>query len=156
MIAAAALKFVCIEEPHWRSTVVPATETGQPAVSATLRPMFHVCSSTCVTQPHWMSSTSPGSTSLRSTSAFTTCADSSSPRIEARVPFLRPIGLRTASMISASLMPPVYVVGFGGGTGGNAGPMIGAALAMLVIGVIFLFVIPFVGIAVGIVGLVLL
>ena len=34
--------------------------------------------------------------------------------------------------------------------------MIGAALAMLVIGVIFLFVIPFVGIAVGVVGLVLL
>ena len=44
--AAAALKFVCIEEPHWRSTVVPATETGQPAVSAMLRPMFHACSST--------------------------------------------------------------------------------------------------------------
>ena len=40
MIAVAALKFVCIEEPHWRSTVVPATETGQPAVSGTLRPMF--------------------------------------------------------------------------------------------------------------------
>jgi hypothetical protein len=53
-------------------------------------------------------------------------------------------------------MRPVYVVGFGGGTAGNVGPMIGAALAMLVIGVIFLFVIPFVGIAVGIVGLVLL
>ena len=41
-----ALKFVCMEEPHWRSTVVPATETGQPAVSAMLRPMFHACSST--------------------------------------------------------------------------------------------------------------
>src|SRR5712691_6659481 len=48
--AAAALKFVCIEEPHCRSTVVPQTETGQPAVSATLRPMFHACSSTWVTQ----------------------------------------------------------------------------------------------------------
>ena len=70
--AAAALKFVCIEEPHCRSTVVPATETGQPAVSATLRPMFHACSSTCVTQPHCTSSISPGSTPFRATSAFTT------------------------------------------------------------------------------------
>ena len=63
--AAAALKFVCIEEPHWRSTVVPQTETGQPAVSATLRPMFHACSSIWVTQPHCRSSIWPGSTSFR-------------------------------------------------------------------------------------------
>ena len=75
-IAAAALKFVCIDEPHWRSTVVPATETGQPAVSATLRPMFHACSSTCETQPHCTSSISAGSTPFRATSALTTCADS--------------------------------------------------------------------------------
>jgi hypothetical protein len=34
--------------------------------------------------------------------------------------------------------------------------MIGLAIALLVIGVIFLFVIPFVGIPVGIVGLILL
>ena len=33
--AAAALKFVCIDDPHCRSTVVPHTDTGQPAVSAT-------------------------------------------------------------------------------------------------------------------------
>ena len=50
--AAAALKFVCIDDPHWRSTVVPHTDTGQPAVRATFRPMFQACSSTCVTQPH--------------------------------------------------------------------------------------------------------
>ena len=31
--AAAALKFVCIEEPHWRSTVVPQTVTGQPVAT---------------------------------------------------------------------------------------------------------------------------
>ena len=99
--AAAALKFVCIEEPHCRSTVVPATDTGQPAVSATLRPMFQACSSTCVTQPHWTSSTSAGSTPLRVTSAFTTCADSSSPRMWESVPFFFPIGLRTASTIIA-------------------------------------------------------
>src|SRR5918996_174439 len=100
--AAAALKFVCMDEPHWRSTVVPATLTGQPAVNATLRPMFHACSSIWVTQPHWTSSTSPGSRSLRSTRAFSTCAESWSPRIEASVPFRRPIGLRTASTMRAS------------------------------------------------------
>src|SRR5207248_10183244 len=99
--AAAALKFVCIEEPHWRSTVVPATETGQPAVSATLRPMFQACSSTWVTQPHCTSSISAGSTPFRVTSAFTTWAESSSPRMCESVPFLLPIGLRTASTIIA-------------------------------------------------------
>ena len=35
------------------------------------------------------------------------------------------------------------------------GPMIGVGIAMVVIGIIFLFVIPWVGIIVGIVGLVL-
>ena len=58
--AAAALKFVCIEEPHWRSTVVPQTDTGQPAVSPTFRPMFQACSSICVTHPHCTSSISAG------------------------------------------------------------------------------------------------
>src|SRR5262245_37064137 len=101
--AAAALKFVCIDEPHCRSTVVPHTVTGQPAVSAMFRPMFHACSSTCVTQPHWRSSTRPGSTSLPATSALTTCAERSSPRMCDNVPFFLPIGLRSASTISASV-----------------------------------------------------
>src|SRR5918996_1972839 len=102
--AAAALKLVCIDEPHCRSTVVPQTLTGQPAVSAAFRPMFQACSSICVTQPHWRSSTSPGSRSLRSTSAFSTCAESWSPRMDASVPCRRPIGLRTASTMSASVI----------------------------------------------------
>ena len=100
------MKFVCIDEPHWRSTVVPHTETGQPAVSATLRPMFQACSSTCVTQPHWRSSICAGSTSFRATSPFTTWAESSSPRMCESVPFFLPIGLRTASTISASCLLP--------------------------------------------------
>ena len=102
-IAAAALKFVCIEEPHCRSTVVPHTETGQPAASATLRPMFQVCSLIWVTQPHWRSSISPGSTSFRARRPFTTCAERSSPRMCESVPFFLPIGLRTASTINASV-----------------------------------------------------
>src|SRR5262245_17802008 len=101
-IAEAALKLVWSDDPHWRSTVVPATVSGQPATSGTIRPMFQPCSPICVTQPSWTSCTSPGSTWLRARSAFRTCAASSSPRIEASVPFLRPIGERTASTISAS------------------------------------------------------
>src|SRR3954449_4587365 len=40
-------------------------------------------------------------------------------------------------------------------TGGDASPMIGVAIAFIVVGVIFLFIVPWVGIPVGIVGLVL-
>ncbi len=100
--AAAALKFVCIEEPHCRSTVVPATVSGHPATSTAIRPTFQPCSPTWVTQPIWTSSTSPGSRPARSTSPFSTWPASSSPRIPASVPFRRPIGDRTASTISAS------------------------------------------------------
>src|SRR3954447_12278161 len=64
--------------------------------------MFQPCSPTCVTHPNCTSSISPGSTSLRRTSASSTCPASSSPRIDDSVPFRLPIGDRTASMISAS------------------------------------------------------
>ena len=96
-IAAAALKFVCIDEPHWRSTVVPHTVSGQPATIGAIRPMFQPCSPIWVTQPIWMSSTSAGSRSWRATSPFSTCAASSSPRVPDSEPLRRPIGLRTAS-----------------------------------------------------------
>ncbi len=72
MIAAAALKFVCIDEPHCRSTDVPHTVSGQPAAIGAMRPMFHPCSPICVTHPIWTSSTSAGSSSLRAASAFKT------------------------------------------------------------------------------------
>ena len=58
--AAAALKFDCIDEPHWRSTVVPQTVSGQPATSGAMRPMFQPCSPIWVTQPICTSSTSRG------------------------------------------------------------------------------------------------
>jgi hypothetical protein len=101
-IAAAALKFVCIDEPHWRSTVVPQTVSGHPAASVTILAMFQPCSPICVTHPSWTSSTSAGSSSFRPTSAFSTCAPRSSPRIFDSVPFFLPIGDRTASTIRAS------------------------------------------------------
>ncbi len=101
-IAAAALKFACIDEPHWRSTVVPATVSGQPATSGTIRPMFQPCSPIWVTQPSCTSSTSAGSRSLRSTSPLSTWAASSSARMDESEPFRLPIGERIASTMSAS------------------------------------------------------
>jgi hypothetical protein len=100
--AVAELKFACIDEPHWRSTVVPHTLSGQPATSGAIRPMFQPCSPICVTHPNWMSSTCPGSTSLRRTRALSTWPASSSPRMDDSVPLRLPIGERTASTISAS------------------------------------------------------
>src|SRR5436305_605987 len=101
-IAAAALKFDCIDEPHCRSTVVPATDSGQPATSGAMRPMFQPCSPTCDTQPIWTSSTSAGSNAWRPTRSFSTCPASSSARIFDSDPFRLPIGDRTASTIRAS------------------------------------------------------
>jgi len=44
---------------------------------------------------------------------------------------------------------------FAGLRRGNTQPMIGVGIALIIVGVIFLFIIPWVGIPVGIVGLVL-
>src|SRR5437660_317918 len=51
----------CWEDPHWRSTLVPTTDSGNPAARAALRPMFRPCSPVCMTQPMITSSTSAGS-----------------------------------------------------------------------------------------------
>src|SRR5437660_316554 len=108
-IAAAALKLHCIDEPHCRSTVVPHTVSGQPATSGAILPMFQPCSPIWVTQPICTSSTSAGSRSWRATRPFSTCAQSSSPRMLASEPFRFPIGLRTASTINASDFQPLIV-----------------------------------------------
>src|SRR5918992_2849795 len=84
--------------------VVPQTESGQPATSGAMRAMFQPCSPTWVTQPICTSSISPGSRSCRATRPFNTCAQSSSPRIDERVPFRFPIGERTASTMYASVI----------------------------------------------------
>ncbi len=101
--AAAALKLVCIDEPHCRSTVVAETETGQPAASTAIRPTFQPCSPIWVTQPICTSSISAGSRPCRPTRPFRTCAARSSPRSTDRAPFLRPIGARTASTMYAAI-----------------------------------------------------
>ena len=59
-IADAPFIAACIDEPHWRSTVVAQTVSGKPAISEATRPTFRACSPTCETQPIWMSSTAPG------------------------------------------------------------------------------------------------
>ncbi len=51
-------------------------------------------------------------------------------------------------MALRALFPPA--------SAGYAGSMIGAALALIVLGIIFLFIIPWVGIPIGIVGIILL
>src|SRR4029077_4020577 len=56
--------------------------------------------------PICTSSTSAGSRSWRATRPFSTCAQSSSPRMLASEPFRFPIGLRTASTINASDFQP--------------------------------------------------
>src|SRR2546428_4139274 len=107
-MAAAAFSWHCIEEPHCRSTVAAQTLDGQPATSVAMRPTFSACSPIWVTQPICTSSISLGSRSWRATSPFSTCAASSSARTEESVPFRFPIGLRTASTISASVIGSGY------------------------------------------------
>ncbi len=46
MTPCAAKCAACCDEPHWRSTVVAGTDSGRPAPSHALRPMFSDCSPT--------------------------------------------------------------------------------------------------------------
>src|SRR5215210_1265453 len=103
-IPAAAKCTDCWLEPHWRSIVTPVTVSGQPAVSAAVRPMSKVCSPTWPTQPQMTSSTSDGSTPARSTRLLSTCADRSAGCTPESPPLRLPTGVRTASTITASRM----------------------------------------------------
>ena len=94
----------CWELPHWRSTLVAGTDSGNPAASTALRPMFRPCSPTCMTQPMMTSSTSAGSRLLRSTNAFRHSAARSTgcQLLSLPLSFLpRPPPVRTASTITA-------------------------------------------------------
>src|SRR5215204_4800865 len=104
MMPAAAKCTDCWDDPHWRSIVTPVTVSGQPAVSAAVRPMSNVCSPTWPTQPQMTSSTSDGSTPARSTRLLSTCADRSAGCTPESPPLRLPTGVRTASTITASCM----------------------------------------------------
>src|SRR5579859_2668961 len=92
----------CWLDPHWRSTVVPGTLSGNPAASAALRPTFKPCSPTWLTQPTMTSSISPASMPVRLTSAASTSAIKSTGCQSFNRPFLRPTAVRAASTITAS------------------------------------------------------
>ncbi len=102
LTAAAAKCRACWLEPHWRSRVVPGTDSGQPAARTALRAMFQDCSPTCDTQPQMTSSTRAGSNPLRSARARSACAERSTGCTSARLPFRRPTGVRTAPTMTAS------------------------------------------------------
>src|SRR5438067_1696417 len=100
-----AAKFTaCCPEPQKRLMVVRGTSTGKPAIRTAARPMFIPCSPVCVTQPTMTSSTLPGSTPARSTTSFNVSASRSSGRTGLNLPLRRPIAVRTASTMTASLM----------------------------------------------------
>src|SRR5213592_699708 len=92
----------CCEEPHCRSTVVPGMVSGNPAASHALRPMLSDCSPIWETQPMMLSSISPGSTPALVTTSCITVASRSTGWMPANDPLRLPIGLRTASTITAS------------------------------------------------------
>ena len=91
----------CWDEPHWRSTVVPGTVSGQPAASTALRAMLTLCSPTCMTQPMTTSSTTAGSIPVRSASALRVSAARSTGCHSLRRPLRRPRGVRIVSTMTA-------------------------------------------------------
>src|SRR5690606_17678288 len=104
MTAWAAKWTACWDEPHCRSMVTPGTDSGKPAASSALRAMLKPCSPTWLTAPMMTSSTMPGSRSFRSTRARSGMAARSTAWMSLKTPLRRPIGVRTASTITAFRM----------------------------------------------------
>ncbi len=89
-------------EAHSRFTVTPGTSTGSPAMSEAIRATLRLSSPAALVQPITTSSTAPGSSPVRATAASITRAARSSGRTVDSAPPYRPMGVRTASMMSAS------------------------------------------------------
>src|SRR5215467_2101757 len=70
----AAVAMAIIPEEHWRSTLMPAVVTGNPAAMAHWRAMLDPWVPCCKAAPIMTSSTSPGSTLARSKTARMTGA----------------------------------------------------------------------------------
>src|SRR6266581_6699721 len=102
LIARAAALTAARPEEQSRLNVTPATETGRPASSAAIRATLRLSSPAWFAQPRYTSSTSAGSTPARRTTSRTTSAARSSGRTSFNAPRWRPIGVRTASTITAS------------------------------------------------------
>ena len=91
----------CCDDPHCRSTEVPATDSGKPAARAALRAMLRPWAPVCMTQPMITSSTSAESRSLRSTTALSASAARSTGCQSFNFPLRFPPAVRTASTITA-------------------------------------------------------
>src|SRR3989449_632002 len=102
MTSIAAKLNACRPDAHIRFTLVPGTDSGNPAISGARRAMFRPCSSIWVTHRSTTSSTICGSTPVRSASARRTTAARSPGRQSFREPPRLPIGVRTAPTITAS------------------------------------------------------
>jgi len=88
----------------------PSPPTGKPAVSHALRPMLRLCSPAWVTQPNTTSSTCSGEMPARLMSSLRTSEPRTTGCISLSFPFRRPIGVRTASTITASRICQVSLV----------------------------------------------
>ena len=97
----AAKCIACWDEPHWRSTVVPGTDSGRPAASTAFLPMLTAWAPTWVTQPMMTSSTIAGSRSFRTTSDRRVSAARSTGCHPDSLPCRRPPAVRIASTITA-------------------------------------------------------
>src|SRR2546421_7873150 len=98
----------CSPGAHIRFTLVPGTDSGNPAIKGARRPMFNPCPSTCVTQPRITSSTNLGSIPVRSTSALSAKAAKSSGLQSFKAPPRFPMGVRTAPTITASRIERIH------------------------------------------------
>jgi hypothetical protein len=94
----------CCDDPHWRSTLVAGTVQGKPAATHALRVTLQPCSPVWVTQPPTTSSIRSGSAPVRSRSALSVSASSSVGCQPDSAPPRRPMGVRTASQMTASVI----------------------------------------------------
>src|SRR5215831_389645 len=98
----------CWDEPHWLSTVVAGVVMGRPAVSQLVRATLNDCMPTWLTQPPTTWPTSTGSMPDRCTSSASTLPNRSAEWMVDSPPPRRPIGERTASTMTTSLIGPAY------------------------------------------------
>ena len=105
---AVARLVACWDDPHWVSTVVAATDIGRPAASHAVRVVLNDCSPTWLTHPPTTWPTSAGSIPERVTSSARVAASRSDGCTVDSPPLRRPMGVRTASMITTSFMAASY------------------------------------------------
>ena len=86
MICLAAVAIAIRPDEHWRSMVIPDTLTGQPARSATWRPILPNWVPWVSTAPHTTSSISPASIPARSIAGFSEKLPSVGPGVALNAP----------------------------------------------------------------------